>query len=669
MNYISLLGLILILPIMVYAQTTDDTSTVPNNSIESTNNTIGPTGIVDELQRGHSIITDIMIDQSNDIFKVTDDIIFTLTFIDYEKNELVVGVDPILYELDIKPTVQEIQDITGDIPIKLYFAYVTPDTHNAPNPTKIERLLNIWDNRCDSSSTSKICKNTSNNLKNKFHYRYDSTNNMWLLPLFEPKGRNTIQIPTTDAGGIIFSDDFENLDKWYHVTNKQFKSKIGDTTTYKESWSNTNKIAESTKCGNECSMILFNNINMTGYSFASLTLDYYLNNLITNNALKIELYNDNTWNTILESSGTNNTWVSKVFPLNDYLNTTHFSIRITADTNNNKKVGIDNIKIIAVNSTDTTPPRIISQSDNLVGLVNGNSGVFYYSILAKDIRDGFINIQCNPPSGSVFNVGTTNISCTATDKSGNSKIITDTVTITSQSEPIRYYGGDANKYFYYDVHSNEFMRDEGGTIGIGATTKNGIKGIVVSGHVVKPIKNTIQLQHVMNNSITEHIIYSGNVSYQRSNNTDAGFIPIKTNTAIIDKQVKSRDGTIHNVIDGKLSDLDRLSKITIHGQFNNGDGLLLFKNATVYKTDLTLSNMGIATYPRQSGDSGASIIYHNNNTSKIVGIHQGIVCILEDLSAGQGLINITHITSICQTSPYYKTFSAWENVKSALNLQ
>jgi hypothetical protein len=46
--------------------------------------------------------------------------------------------------------------------------------------------------------------------------------------------------------------------------------------------------------------------------------------------------------------------------------------------------------------------------------------VLYASPTASDARDGAVPVSCAPPSGSKFPLGTTDVTCTATDRSGNS---------------------------------------------------------------------------------------------------------------------------------------------------------------------------------------------------------------------------------------------------------
>ena len=50
-------------------------------------------------------------------------------------------------------------------------------------------------------------------------------------------------------------------------------------------------------------------------------------------------------------------------------------------------------------------------------------------LVAADVRDGAITPVCTPASGSTFPLGTTTVTCTATDKAGNAGTATLTVTV------------------------------------------------------------------------------------------------------------------------------------------------------------------------------------------------------------------------------------------------
>ena len=79
---------------------------------------------------------------------------------------------------------------------------------------------------------------------------------------------------------------------------------------------------------------------------------------------------------------------------------------------------------------DTTAP-VVTVPANITTPATGPSGATVtYTATANDDRDGPLTPTCTPPSGSTFPVGTTTVTCTATDAAGNTGTNTFTVTVT-----------------------------------------------------------------------------------------------------------------------------------------------------------------------------------------------------------------------------------------------
>ncbi|MCM6762719.1 endo-1,4-beta-xylanase [Rathayibacter sp. ZW T2_19] len=80
---------------------------------------------------------------------------------------------------------------------------------------------------------------------------------------------------------------------------------------------------------------------------------------------------------------------------------------------------------------DVLAPRIADMSD-VRAVSNGASGakVAYTPPSAIDTRDGAVRLICTPPSGSRFSIGTTTVTCTATDAAGNTRTSTFDVIVT-----------------------------------------------------------------------------------------------------------------------------------------------------------------------------------------------------------------------------------------------
>jgi len=72
------------------------------------------------------------------------------------------------------------------------------------------------------------------------------------------------------------------------------------------------------------------------------------------------------------------------------------------------------------------------------------------TLTQDDDVGGDITISCDPPSGTTFPVGSTDVDCTATDEAGNTATASFTVTlnpITSEGEPATIVGTPGNDIF------------------------------------------------------------------------------------------------------------------------------------------------------------------------------------------------------------------------------
>ncbi|HEY6334050.1 MAG TPA: HYR domain-containing protein [Blastocatellia bacterium] len=84
---------------------------------------------------------------------------------------------------------------------------------------------------------------------------------------------------------------------------------------------------------------------------------------------------------------------------------------------------------------DTQPPDITCPANITANTPNPNAGgvvVDYPTPTATDNCPG-VTVVCTPPSGSTFDVGTTTVTCTATDHAGNTSTCTFTVTVFNTS--------------------------------------------------------------------------------------------------------------------------------------------------------------------------------------------------------------------------------------------
>ena len=90
---------------------------------------------------------------------------------------------------------------------------------------------------------------------------------------------------------------------------------------------------------------------------------------------------------------------------------------------------------------DTTPP-VISVPGPLTASAVGPAGtVMSYTVTATDAVDGAVTPNCTPASGATFPLGTTTVTCTATDKAGNSAAQSFTVTVADTLPPVLHVPG------------------------------------------------------------------------------------------------------------------------------------------------------------------------------------------------------------------------------------
>jgi hypothetical protein len=81
---------------------------------------------------------------------------------------------------------------------------------------------------------------------------------------------------------------------------------------------------------------------------------------------------------------------------------------------------------------DTTPPTFANVPSDITTTAPSNAGiaVSYTAPTASDIVDGSVSVSCSPASGSVFAIGLTTVTCSATDGHGNTGHATFTVSVT-----------------------------------------------------------------------------------------------------------------------------------------------------------------------------------------------------------------------------------------------
>ena len=88
-----------------------------------------------------------------------------------------------------------------------------------------------------------------------------------------------------------------------------------------------------------------------------------------------------------------------------------------------------------VTVADTTAPTLTLPRDFTVVTTSPSGEAVTYSATASDIVDGSVAVTCTPPSGSTFAIGTTAVSCSASDSTGNTATGTFSITVATAPPP------------------------------------------------------------------------------------------------------------------------------------------------------------------------------------------------------------------------------------------
>jgi outer membrane protein assembly factor BamB len=87
-------------------------------------------------------------------------------------------------------------------------------------------------------------------------------------------------------------------------------------------------------------------------------------------------------------------------------------------------------------SRDTTPPVIAVPGPITTNATSPNGAVVSYAVSATDPDDAVASLNCVPASGSTFPIGTTTVTCTATDTNGNSATASFTIRVKGAAEQL-----------------------------------------------------------------------------------------------------------------------------------------------------------------------------------------------------------------------------------------
>ncbi len=89
----------------------------------------------------------------------------------------------------------------------------------------------------------------------------------------------------------------------------------------------------------------------------------------------------------------------------------------------------------SVTVVDTTPPAITLPSVPETEATGSDGAAVSFSATATDIVDGTVPVNCVPPSGSTFALGTTTVACDSSDAAGNTSSGSFAVTVVDTTPP------------------------------------------------------------------------------------------------------------------------------------------------------------------------------------------------------------------------------------------
>ncbi|SNB47923.1 HYR domain-containing protein [Geobacter sp. DSM 9736] len=89
-----------------------------------------------------------------------------------------------------------------------------------------------------------------------------------------------------------------------------------------------------------------------------------------------------------------------------------------------------------VSVTDTTPPVLAGLDGRVVEATSASGAIVAFNVTARDLVTENPHVTCTPASGSVFAIGTTTVTCKASDGSGNSATGSFSIKVQDTTPPV-----------------------------------------------------------------------------------------------------------------------------------------------------------------------------------------------------------------------------------------
>ncbi|MDA7942156.1 MAG: HYR domain-containing protein [Nitrosopumilus sp.] len=720
MKYLGLLAVLRLLPLLgsAYAQVTDDLAgQAPPPAILPEDDTVGPVGLVDELMLAHSDLTDIMLRQSIGDFD-TPDLPFLLTYVDEDNWELIVVMDAFAALLGFEYEEDAVRVAIGrDVQVNVLYGEIYLEAA----PSRTQQWIQLYKEKCINVRPGHvaICNYATNLLRQAgvnlstlgsttssrtlssqnpcnagssslacYYYRLYQDNCIprhsisrcttyaaqiesagYALPTTAPNRDTTPPVITVPRTIIKTTSDPDGARVYYSVSARDgvdgrvsVSCSPRSGSTFDTGYTRVSCTARDS-AGNPASRSFYVNVR---YNPADTTPP-----VITVPGTITRTTSDpdgaRVYYSVSARDGVDGRVSVSCSPSSDSVfavGSTTVSCTASDSAGNVRRASfVVNVKL---NHMITVPDTITKSTTNPNGLV------VEYQVTARDESNIMLSPVCSPASGSLFPARPTTVNCTVEDSSGNVGRASFLVNVLFHvPDDVEFYGGETYIMIFRNSTGAYWST---GTITLGASDTNGAVGMVVSGHTAEIDDPNIYNHRFVSNDASssppDTTVVSYNVPVAHvGGSVDAAFILITEPNIIVHDQIRAHDGTIIDVTQGRLADVDRIEPIHIYGINNNGMGTLLFKNAT---SGSGLANVGISNYASSGGDSGAPIIHYEDDTAHIIGSHVGVLCVFESPSEGQQRINVNGYYYLCDGDTdvfYYTLFSAWENIVDTLDLR
>ena len=248
----------------------------------------------------------------------------------------------------------------------------------------------------------------------------------------------TADIVSPDTSNTILYEDFSTLSNWDKSSSSGWESvRFGGAVP--PGGVDSNRVAESGGCRTGCTITTSSGIDLTNYAGETLQFYRYIEeSLDTSDYLLVQAYDGSNWVDLDKWSGNSeyndDMWHLEAYSLAQYTDAADFKLRFTARTSQTaEEVRIDDVRIVGTPTSDSRPPTITSPPNIVMEATGQLTSVDIGTVTADDDRDPNPSVTNDAPS--LFPLGTTTVTWTATDSSGNFDTTTHDITVQDTTPP------------------------------------------------------------------------------------------------------------------------------------------------------------------------------------------------------------------------------------------